>query len=556
MSEERLQKILARAGIASRRKAEELIRDGRVTINGRIAEIGDKADLEHDAVKMDARRIQAPTVHRYLLLNKPRGVMSTVSDPAGRPTVIDLVPPALRRALAPVGRLDFHTEGLLLLTDDGDLAQQVAHPSHGCWKTYEVKVRGRPDEEQIRRLRAGIVLEGRRTAPCHIATLRRRPPTGPRRGAATEGDTSSWWSVELGEGRTRQIREMFQRIGHPVQKLRRVAIGPISDPAMPVGMLRELSDREVTALRKAGPPAPRKAPAAGPARRSEAGAGSVPTSGGGSGDLPAVPPGVDRPAAKRAAPRRSGPPAREEGAAEVLRRASGPAESPAAIGGRRPVRAAGGAARSLSRPAGGAGGGPTRGVARGGEKLSRGSGRGAAGGARPSRPAAGIARGARGSSQAGGGAARSARGPSKAGGGAARGAPRAPGRAAAGVARGEGDRRRAGGGASRGEGGLSRAGGGLGRSVSRAPSRAAGGVTRGGGMPGRDRSGGAAGGARPRGAGGGSTRGARGPGRAGGATRGAGASRGGGRGAGGRGGAGSGGAGGRGAGRPRRGGRG
>jgi 23S rRNA pseudouridine2605 synthase len=283
MSEERLQKILARAGIASRRKAEELIREGRVTVNGQPAGIGDKADLERDSVKLDERRIQAPAVHRYLLLNKPRGVMSTVSDPAGRPTVIDLVPPALRRALAPVGRLDFQTEGLLLLTDDGDLAQHVAHPSFGCWKTYEVKVRGRPADEQIERLRSGIVLEGRRTAPCRIAALprssrssrskvaraaaARRAGGGPggRRSPRREpeGDTSSWWSVELGEGRTRQIREMFQRIGHPVQKLRRIAIGPISDPDIPVGSLRELSEREVAALRRAGPPAAR---AVGPGR--------------------------------------------------------------------------------------------------------------------------------------------------------------------------------------------------------------------------------------------------------------------------------------------------
>ncbi|HVT59831.1 MAG TPA: pseudouridine synthase [Thermoanaerobaculia bacterium] len=274
MSEERLQKLLARAGIASRRKAEELIREGRVTVNGQVAAIGDKADLERDSVKLDERRIHALSSHRYLLLNKPRGVMSTVSDPGGRPTVIDLVPPPLRKALVPVGRLDFLTEGLLLLTDDGELAQRIAHPSHGCTKTYEVKVRGRPDEQQLDRLRAGIVLEGRRTAPCRITPRRlgrhrlgergdQRPApsrgrrsapgtAGGRAGARAVGD-SSWWVVELGEGRTRQIREMFQRVGHPVQKLRRVAIGPVSDPGLPLGTVRELTGREVEALRKARP---------------------------------------------------------------------------------------------------------------------------------------------------------------------------------------------------------------------------------------------------------------------------------------------------------------
>jgi 23S rRNA pseudouridine2605 synthase len=269
VSEERLQKILARAGVASRRKAEELIREGRVTVNGQVAAIGAKADPQRDSVKLDERRIHAPAGHRYLLLNKPRGVLSTVSDPAGRPTVVDLVPPALRRALAPVGRLDFQTEGLLLLTDDGELAQHVAHPSFGCWKTYEVKVRGRPDAEQLDRLRAGIVLEGRRTAPCRIAVLRRpsrAAPAAPRRAGGRRGvvaSASSWWSVELGEGRSRQLREMFQRIGHPVQKLRRIAIGPVSDPDLPVGSLRELTEREVAALRRSGPPAaPRKPPRA------------------------------------------------------------------------------------------------------------------------------------------------------------------------------------------------------------------------------------------------------------------------------------------------------
>jgi len=267
--EERLQKILARAGIASRRKVEELIREARVTINGRVAEIGDKADLQRDAVKLDGKRIVAKGGgHRYLLLNKPRGVMSTLSDPEGRPTVLELVPPMMRKALVPVGRLDFMTEGLLLLTDDGDFAQHVAHPRYGCVKTYEAKVKGHPEEDDIARLEAGIFLDGKRTSPCRIT-----PRPGPRRAA---DNANSWWVVELSEGRTRQIREMFDRIGHSVQKLRRVAIGPVTDAGLPVGALRELTDREVEQLRRSTrSERPRGTrPAAKPAKRLAPGKGA------------------------------------------------------------------------------------------------------------------------------------------------------------------------------------------------------------------------------------------------------------------------------------------
>jgi 23S rRNA pseudouridine2605 synthase len=256
MPEERLQKLLARAGIASRRKAEELIREGRVTVNGAVAGIGDKADPERDAVKVDGKRVQPQEGRRYLLLNKPRAVMSTVSDPEGRPTVIEMVPEAMRKALVPVGRLDFLTEGLLLLTDDGDFAQRIAHPRHGCWKTYEVKVSGHPEEATLARLREGVVIDGQRTAPSRIEP---RPMHG---GRAGEGD-NSWWVVQLAEGRTRQIREMFERAGHPVQKLRRVAIGPLSDSELPLGAVRELTEREVEMLKKAAGKPPREAAAAG-----------------------------------------------------------------------------------------------------------------------------------------------------------------------------------------------------------------------------------------------------------------------------------------------------
>lgn len=259
MSEERIQKILARAGVAARRKAEDLIREGRVTVNGEVATLGAKADPSKDAIKVDDRRIHVPRAQRYLLLYKPKGYLTAVSDPQGRPTVLDLVPTALRKALVPVGRLDYQTEGLLLLTDDGDFAQHLAHPRYGCRKTYEVKVKGVPAETALDRLRAGIVLEGKRTSPCRIEPVRR---TGPRR----EETGNSWFRVELSEGRTRQIREMFFRVGHPVQKLRRVAIGPLSDATLAPGDLRELTEREVEQLRRAtAKPKPKPAkPPGGP----------------------------------------------------------------------------------------------------------------------------------------------------------------------------------------------------------------------------------------------------------------------------------------------------
>lgn len=262
MGEERLQKILARAGIASRRKAEELIQEGAVTVNGKVAELGEKADPARDAIKVHGKRIQPQEGHKYLLLNKPKGVMSTVSDPEGRPTVMDFVPPPLRKALVPVGRLDFHTEGLILLTDDGDFAQRIAHPRYGSTKTYEVKVKGTPREPDLDRLRAGVFVEGRRTAPAEITARNPHRPVGTRRRGEPESE-NSWWIVKLSEGRTRQIREMFFQIGHPVQKLRRVAIGPLKAPELEPGALRELSEKEVEKLLKsARGPQEKKAPAA------------------------------------------------------------------------------------------------------------------------------------------------------------------------------------------------------------------------------------------------------------------------------------------------------
>ena len=249
---ERLQKVLARAGIASRRAAEELIREGRVTVNGRRAELGDRVLPGGDAVKVDGRLVRPRARHRYLLLNKPAGYVTTVSDPQGRDTVLDLVAPSLRRALFPVGRLDYHSEGLLLLTTDGEFAQAVSHPRHGCRKTYEVKVKGEPSEDALERLRQGVSLGGRRTAPVRI---RRRTGVVGRHGRRSSAN--SWWVVELGEGRTRQIREMFRTVGHPVQRLRRVSIGPLRDSTIPLGSYRELTEKEVASLGAPATAAPR-----------------------------------------------------------------------------------------------------------------------------------------------------------------------------------------------------------------------------------------------------------------------------------------------------------
>ena len=245
----RIQKIIAGAGLASRRAAEEWIREGRVKVNGRVAKLGDVADPERDSVKVDEKRVRPPSGQRtYILLNKPKGFVTTVSDPEGRDTVLDLIPGKLRRAVKPVGRLDVQTEGLLLLTDDGDLARLVSHPSTGCPKEYLVKVSGRPSESRLEKLRSGVRLEGERTRPCDIDWVSQTPATGD-----AEGNT--WLRVTLRQGRSRQIRKMFASIGHPVSKLRRVAIGPVRDSELPPGAHRTLTPGEVAALRRLAPPA-------------------------------------------------------------------------------------------------------------------------------------------------------------------------------------------------------------------------------------------------------------------------------------------------------------
>jgi 23S rRNA pseudouridine2605 synthase len=269
---ERLQKIIAHAGVASRREAEAMIRDGRVTVNGKVVtELGSKADADRDHVKVDGKLVGRSENHRYILLYKPKEVMTTVEDPQGRRTVIDLVR-GIRERIYPVGRLDFHSEGLVLLTNDGDLAFKVSHPTHGSIKTYSVKVRGVPEERLVDKLRRGITIEGKRTLPCDIERVK---TTG--RG---DDEGNSWFEVKLREGRTQQIRKMFQAVGHPVSKLRRIAIGPIADPKLTPGVWRELTKNEVKMLatqkdlKKPAKPKPRRS-AARPASRKKAATASA-----------------------------------------------------------------------------------------------------------------------------------------------------------------------------------------------------------------------------------------------------------------------------------------
>lgn len=258
MELERLQKIIAHAGFASRREAETMIREGRVTVNGRVVtELGSKADAARDHVKVDGKLITHAEPHRYILLYKPREVMTTVEDPQGRKTVIQLVK-GVRERIYPVGRLDFHSEGLILLTNDGDLAFKVSHPQHGSVKTYHVKVRGVPEERLVDKLQRGITIDGKRTLPCEIARMK----TTGRSTGRSDDEGNSWFEVRLREGRTQQIRKMFQAIGHPVSKLRRVAIGPLSDPKLTPGDWRELTPREVKMLatmQEPAKPKPRRA---------------------------------------------------------------------------------------------------------------------------------------------------------------------------------------------------------------------------------------------------------------------------------------------------------
>ena len=231
---ERLQKILSQAGIASRRASERLMLDGRVTVNGTtVRELGTKADPVRDDIRVDGSRIKLVERRLYLLLNKPRGYVSTRSDPERRPTVIDLLR-GVRDYVYPVGRLDFDSEGLLILTNDGDLAAKLTHPRHGVARVYEARVLGVPDDHDLDRLQKGVVIDGDKTGPADVKTL------GP-----------GHLRVTVREGRNRQVRKMCDAIGHPVTHLSRVAIGPIQDARLKLGHWRELSEAEVKKLRAA-----------------------------------------------------------------------------------------------------------------------------------------------------------------------------------------------------------------------------------------------------------------------------------------------------------------
>jgi 23S rRNA pseudouridine2605 synthase len=234
---ERLQKVLARAGFGSRRICEELISDGRVTVNGVEAELGRRVDVTHDQIEVDSVPVGVLPGLVYYLLNKPEGVLTTASDPEGRPTVLDLVPPEPR--VFSVGRLDVGTEGLLILTNDGVLTQLLAHPSHGVEKEYLAEVRGLPSPRAVRALREGVVLSDGPTSPARVSLL-----------------SAGVLRIVINEGRNRQVRRMCEAVGHPVVRLVRTRIGPVSDRRLRPGEWRELDAEEVRELARAATPRP------------------------------------------------------------------------------------------------------------------------------------------------------------------------------------------------------------------------------------------------------------------------------------------------------------
>lgn len=249
---ERLQKVLAAAGLCSRRAAERFIEAGRVRVNGRlVTRLGTRVDPRRDAIELDGVPIHSGRRRKiYLALNKPRGYVTTLADPEGRPTVADLIRDVGVRAF-PVGRLDYQSEGLLLLTNDGDLARDLMHPRTGVSKTYAVKVRGRPEDASLRRLARGITLDGRRTLPSRLRVVK--------------PGANSWLEVSVVEGRKHLVRRMLQAVGHPVVKLRRIRYDGIRLGKLAPGAWRHLTRAELDRLREARKGG-RKSPSRGRAR--------------------------------------------------------------------------------------------------------------------------------------------------------------------------------------------------------------------------------------------------------------------------------------------------
>ncbi|MBZ0157241.1 MAG: rRNA pseudouridine synthase [Alphaproteobacteria bacterium] len=237
--EQRIQKILALMGIASRRKAEEYIAEGRVTVNGKVATLGMKADPERDHIKVDGKLLVRPEPKVYYMLNKPREVVTSLSDPSGRTTVKAFLK-GIRYRVFPVGRLDYDSEGLLLITNDGDFAQSLLHPSKEVPKVYQVKVKGTVGQEKIEKLRHGVRLEDGMTAPARVKRISMQKAA----------ESNSWLEVAIHEGRKRQVRRMLEKVGHPVIKLKRVGIDGLRLGDLKPGEIRPLTREEVERIRQ------------------------------------------------------------------------------------------------------------------------------------------------------------------------------------------------------------------------------------------------------------------------------------------------------------------
>ena len=237
----RLQKILSHAGVSSRRVAEDLIRQGRVAVNGKVAnELGTKADPDDDDIRVDGRRLKLHADRRYYLMYKPRGVVSTRSDPQNRLTVIEVLAKAgIKGYFYPVGRLDYDSEGLIILTNDGAFAEKVTHPRHELDRAYEIVVTGLPDARDLQRLSRGILIDGRRTLPARVRVIRPYP---------SKKEPQTLIEIVIREGRNRQVRKMCELTGHHVMSLRRTRIGPITDRRIKPGQVRELTADEVKSL--------------------------------------------------------------------------------------------------------------------------------------------------------------------------------------------------------------------------------------------------------------------------------------------------------------------